>query len=478
MPYYSNKPLKRDSFIDRNANYFQSILGSLSDYSTKNTLAEYENDMKNYAERYKSFNQYKNVKKKLTDTELTREELDYLQNQNSIDLTDPGILSSDAFTKHSAASPPPINPITGKADYSNPEYAKKFYETIKDNPDYSKFIKQTKITPTGEDLIKARMLKAGLTDEEKKLYDEYKNFDVNEYNRSLEENMIKHYPELVSQGPLGDKLAQVYAKRLKLNELTDMPPEKRNIEFHDGYMFKFDDSGNEISREKIKDDEEKAFKLSDDSTIIPYTDESGAQAYGWFEPNPKSNDFGQKGWKFTGVNPTQDQIDEFNRSGKYEKKKSGTGGRRGGKGTVNYSQEQKSLAGDLAKFGKLNKTWNAWRNEDPLTQTDEQKKAMDDYEQLKNSLIGYFDGDYDALNKYAESVYSGNSKDIPGLIDEILGGSEQTDAENETIDDIFDDEDMTGTQATLIYEKSKDQFKTKAGQKYFKQKYLQKIGAK
>lgn len=287
--------------------------------------------------------------------------------------------------------------------------------------------------------------------------------------QDLYENMINRSLDLSREG--GDDYATA------LSKIYDnlFPQTKEKPDFtHGDTRYTYDAKGNVIPLVTSKKDEkEKPFQLSPDAEIIPYADDNGETKYGFFEPDPNANDFNQSGWKFTGVTPTQDQIDAFNNSGKYAPKK--TGGRRSGRGRGSttskrtYTQEEKSLAGDLAEFGKLNKNWNSWQNDD-------EKKEK--YKELQSSLLGYFGNDYDALNRYAEQIFSGDAETINSAIDEILGNAETEDAEYETIDDIFDDEELTGEQATLIYESNKDSFRTKAGRNYFKEKYLNKIGAK
>ncbi|HRK00962.1 MAG TPA: hypothetical protein PL089_15230 [Ignavibacteria bacterium] len=307
--------------------------------------------------------------------------------------------------------------------------------------------------------------------------DENKRQPIQEYpdpkyannHQDLYEQMINRSLNLTREG------GQDYATALGKIYDNLFPTAEKKSDFTLGdTRYTYDSKGNVIPLVTSKKDEkEKPFQLSPDAEIIPYADDNGETKYGFFEPDPKANDFNQSGWKFTGVTPTQDQIDAFNNSGKYAPKK--TGGRRSGRGRGSttskrtYTQEEKSLAGDLAEFGKMNKNWNSWQNDD-------EKKEK--YKELQRSLLGYFGNDYDALNKYAEQIFTGDTETINSAIDEILGNAETEDAELETIDDIFDDEELTGEQATLIYEGNKDSFRTKAGRNYFKEKYLNKIGAK
>ena len=489
----NNYRTNRDDFIQRNANYFQSILGTLSDYTTKNTYDELESTLKAYGDKYNGFNKYKNVKKRVMDTNLTPEETDYLRNQSGIDLRNPELQTSEAYQNFTKDNPVPVNPITRKPEYDNPEYNAKFLEHLNNNysnagelsPDYKKYIKQTQIPVEnlrGEDLIRAKMLKAGVSDEEKKIFDQFSNFDIENYNKNLEDNIYRNYPALVSRGPLGDQLAQVYGKRLKLNQIVDLPMDKKKVEFHDGWMFTLDDNGNVLAKEKIKED--KDYKMSTDAVIKTWTDENGAIQYGYFQPDPNAADNGYTGWKNTGVSSTERDYNYQEGLGEFAKKeKTGSKGRSGrsvktGKEPKRiYSQEEKSLAKDLATLGEMNKSWESWqiKESDSREVKKEKEKKIADYNALKESLIEYTKGDYDLLNKYAEQVYTGT--DAASVIDDLLGSSEQTDAEETAIDDIFNNVN-DGKEATLIYEKHKDDFQTKAGKKYFKQKYLNKIGAK
>lgn len=162
----------------------------------------------------------------------------------------------------------------------------------------------------------------------------------------------------------------------------------------------------------------------------------------------------------------QDWYDKVNKLGKYAPKKSGKSNRSGKpKATI----EDNTIIKGLSDLHKLNITFDSWQGDPDVVQK---------YNGIKDLLIDYFGGDYDLLNEYAEKMYE--TSDQKSVLDEIYNSPEFLDFETasneyETIDDLFNDPDMMGWEATAIFEKNKDKFKTEKGKEYFKKKYLDNI---
>lgn len=404
---YLNDPENGD-FIQRNAAHFASILGTLSDYTVNDRYNDYEKNLLEYKKRYDDYNKYKTIRQKIANTQLDDAELQYLQEQQGVDFT-PDLLQTEAYQKFNELNPSLISKITGKPYRSN-EDSQKFIEFLKSqysvngeiNPDYAKFVKTKPKDLTEEELLNAYLLKSDISDEEKALFNQYRNFDIDTYNKKVQNDILRAMPMLNSRGWLGDTLSNTYAKRGANYLLEGEKPQKKTNQFNDGKMFTFDEYGNLIQTRQIKEDVPKEYSIHKDAQIKMFQDEQGNTLYGYFKPDPNAADAGFTGWKYTGVSATQRDYEAQEGLGEFAKK-SGTSGRRTSRGTSKTAKEDQEYSDLDAETVKMLKDFaevkialesNKWNKDDVgYAGTDETK-----YIELQKKLQSLLPGeDVDAL---------------------------------------------------------------------------------
>lgn len=347
---------------------------------------------------------WKNLKNTLDQTQIGDEEL--FNTEKKVNYEDPLIKESDAYKKYDEyrngilqdylkpvddVPPGQVNAAGEVTPPVNPPNVLTFQDYIKNDPVLSaeinsKFTTEEKKARDLDEVKKLLYKKAKFSDEDINFYNTYKPPFAEEYNKSLAQRVYENTPALTSRGSLKDSLAQNFAQRVMGNALTDPVEKKKNVQFHDGKMYTFDENNNLLSTESTG--KEKKFSLSNDAEMIGFTDDAGNMQYGFFEPDPTANDFGNLGWKFTGVLATQDQIDEKNDTGKYAKK-TGTGRsrsyRRKTSGTTDdnsgESEYDKDAVRMLKQFAELkersSKDWDAFAKNDIGEETADAKKYFE-----------------------------------------------------------------------------------------------------
>ncbi len=412
-------------FIKRNAAHFASILGTLSDYSVNNRYNDLEKQLMDYKKRYDEYNKYKKIRQSVTDTQLDDEELKYLTQQQGVDFS-PDLMKTEAYQKFNETNPSQVSKITGKPFRSDQD-SRKFVDFLKAsystngeiNPDYAGFVKSKEKNLSDEDLMNAYLLKSDISPEDRKLFDTYRNFDADAYNKKVQNDVLKVLPTLKSRGSLGDTLSDAYAKR-GANYLLEEKKDKRTNQFHDGKMFTFDEDGYLISEKQTKDEKVKDFALNKDASIKMFQDKEGNTHYGYFQPDPNSADAGYTGWKYTGVTAEQRDYDYQEGLGEFSNT-SGTGksrtrsrgvSNRGDSGDESGSQLELDTIDKMKKFAKIKAELeaNGWnpKNIDPKGKdkydTNEQK-----YTDMKKELEALLpDQDVDALaNDIYKKTYTG-----------------------------------------------------------------------
>jgi hypothetical protein len=361
-------------FISKNINYFKSAIGDLKDIHVKDDYASYEKFLKDYADKYSQYQIYKNLRSRIGSLSLTPDEVNYLQTQNLVDVSNPELKNSEAYQKYIEANPVKRNMITGKPEQidanSFNDFLRANYSTDGEiNPDYQKFITKQNIALTPDAYHDALMKKAQLTPEEQKAYEKWRGYDPVLHNKQLNDFILTAYPHLVSSGTSGSKYADLLSKKFKMYELV--PPDNKGF--------------TPPAPEKKKED--KPFKLSKDAEIRQLKDTNGnlIQQWGYFEPDPKASDHGYTGWKYTGISAEDPNADD-NSSTSSSKKKTG-GFRRSKFGSTGLFGSDQDLFKQATEYAKnssdFDKSFGEWDN----NATEDKKKAQDMLSSQRDALL-------------------------------------------------------------------------------------------
>ena len=444
----------------------ESLYGNIDNLIVENNSEKALRFIENADKKDKEYSKWKNINNSISSVNITDDDLYNVE--KSVNYDDPLIKNTDAWKKYdeyknsildefNKSKTTGDNTTAGETTPVSEPSIMSFQDYLNTDPAMlnditSKFQVEKKTAKEIDELKKDIYKKANLSEEDINFYSQYKPPFVEEYNKSLYDIVYQNYPKLQSRGSLGNTLAENFSGRLLNKLLKDSEPVKKKVDFHDGYKWIFDEYGNELSREKIEKNEDKKFNLSGDAQIIAIPDENGNLRYGFFEPDPNANDYGNQGWKFTGIVPTQDQIDEFTETGKYEKKKTGGTGRGGRRGSgpksedTGQSQFEKDSVAKLKEFARLKSEsassgWDKFSKDVDQYGLEKESAEAKKYFELEKDLQSRFPGmDVHSLANdiYKEDFKKGkNKKTEAQYLEERVAEEEEYNTANQNVEDFW-----------------------------------------
>jgi len=319
-----------------NAGLLQEFFGRLDDIRASNTYDEYVAELKDEEQRKLANIRFLGLAKRVRDTPFSLDDDVLYNTTEEADYSNATVYGSNAYKEYSTY----LNSFTEDDIKNNPTQIQKFDDFVKGNADYKTELKNLgiisdkKTLKSPEEIKKYQYEQAKLTPEEISFFESYKPEDIQQHNYDLSK-LAPNYTKLISKGEKQDEFAKLYLNKVEGLGIEDQPgPQwKTHIDPKSGNLVYYDENqpwNMRVSKYADTQSQTKPYSFGADEQIVEYTDETGATKYGIFRPDPSRADYGLKGWKYTGVDATPDQVDKFLKQGKYQVKGPGKkGGPRG-----------------------------------------------------------------------------------------------------------------------------------------------------
>lgn len=378
--YRDFKPLLKDVF------------GNLENLIAKNNYTDALRVLKNkYEEPYNKEQRYRKVLDSLRSVSLV--DNDYYNTTKGIDYDNPEILKSNAYQQYLDKYLTPyrekLDKPQAEGQTTPPQLTFEQYiaqDPVLQNEITSKFLKENKELLSDEDITNLKFQKAGLNPDDIEFFKSYKPINVGEHNKRLSSLLLDNYPYLISSGSSGDSYAKLFGSALQdfsLPELKNRNYEIRVDEKSGNVLFIDPETGSVIKKPYMipsEQKEKKPFSFGSEEEIIAYTTEDGQIRYGIFKPNPSKSDGGNKGWEYTGVDATPNQVEEFTKTGIFAPKRRSYNRRVRTGPAFNVDKLTKDeiggiTANDIRKMSVANRK-KLFRYEDYLTES--ARKALND----------------------------------------------------------------------------------------------------